>query len=442
MSDHSTAGRSPERRGRYTVERTLGRGGMASVYLARDTELGRPVALKALAPHLAEEEGFRARFLREARLAARLAHPNVVQVYDVGEDEHGPFIVTEYVEGQTLADELRERGRFSPEQAVELAIQVCAGLEAAHGAGLVHRDIKPQNILLRRDGTAKIADFGIARSRDATILTEQGTVLGTAAYLAPEQARGEPVTAAADLYALGAVLYEMLTGRRPFQGETLPELLIQREQGAIKPPSELTPRIVPELENVIMRCLALNPDYRPESAAALARMLAATLPEPLTQPLPEPTGIRATEVLTESALPTRPLRRAPSNWGRLPAALRRPSRALPALAAGLLLALGLAFGFILDRPTGGESQRTATTGTAAPAQQQPTVEPTTAAQRPTALSCSEIEERKRELEEEKKAIEERKRQTKDKAQRDALEQQKRAIDDRKRELDEERKSCR
>ncbi|HVH52010.1 MAG TPA: protein kinase, partial [Gaiellaceae bacterium] len=176
---------------RYTVERKLGRGGMATVYLARDTVLDRPVALKVLAEHLADDDEFRERFLREARLAAKFVHPNVVQVYDADEDGRGPFIVMEYVDGHTLADELKRRGRLPPAEVVGIGIQVCAALEAAHEAGLVHRDIKPQNILLRPDGRVKIADFGIARSLEATRHTEIGTVLGTAAYLAPEQARGE-----------------------------------------------------------------------------------------------------------------------------------------------------------------------------------------------------------------------------------------------------------
>ena len=235
MSSDASGSGAAKHQSRYIIERTLGRGGMATVYLARDGELDRLVALKVLSPHLAEEESFRARFLREARLTARLVHANVVQVYDVGEDERGPFIVMEYVEGETLAAELARRRTFAPEEAVGLALQLCAGLEAAHAAGLVHRDIKPHNVLLRRDGVAKIVDFGIARAIDTTLHTEQGAILGTAAYLAPEQARGEPVTAVADLYALGIVLYELLTGRRPFAAETLPALVLEREQGLIVP---------------------------------------------------------------------------------------------------------------------------------------------------------------------------------------------------------------
>ncbi len=269
---------------------------MAVVELAQDTELGRTVAVKLLADNLARDRALRERFLREARLAAGLAHPNVVRVFDAGEDDGRPFIVMEYVDGQTVDELLRSEGRLSPNAAVEVAIQVCAGLEAAHAAGLVHRDIKPQNLLVRADGVLKIADFGIARMDDGTRLTATGTVLGTAAYLAPEQASGEDVTAAADIYALGAVLYELLTGRPPRRVETLAALVPSLDE-PIAPVRELAPEIPSELELVVMRCLARHPQYRPPSAAELAAELAGACPEAPTQPLPAPTGVRATEVL-------------------------------------------------------------------------------------------------------------------------------------------------
>jgi serine/threonine protein kinase len=256
---------------------------MASVYLAEDAELDRPVAVKLLAGHLAGDAGFRTRFVREARMAAGLSHPNVVQVYDAGEEDGRPWIVMEYVAGTTLADEVARSGPLAPDAVVALARQACAGLEHAHRAGLVHRDVKPHNLLLREDGALKIADFGIARALEETRLTEAGSVLGTAAYLSPEQAAGEPVTAAADVYALGVVLYELLTGRTPFAFASLADLAALGHESPT-PVRDLAPGVSPELEAAVMRCLARNPAYRPSSAAALARELSS--PEPVTEPLP------------------------------------------------------------------------------------------------------------------------------------------------------------
>jgi serine/threonine-protein kinase len=310
--------------GRYRVERPLGHGAMSTVDLARDVELDRPVALKRLAENLARDDELRARFQREARLAARLAHPNVVRIYDVGEDEDGrPFIAMEYVAGETLAELLARRGPLPPDEVAELGVQACHALAAAHGAGLVHRDVKPQNLLLRRDGVLKLGDFGVAFGLEGTRLTMAGTVLGTAAYLAPEQARGEEVTAAADVYGLGAVLYELLTGRPPRNPATIAEL---STTDAIPMPQDAPAT----LARIVMRCLADDPADRPASAAEVAVELAATLPERATLPLPDHPSLRATQI---KAPPPRAARPRP----RL--ALLLAAAAAVAVVAGIVAAL-------------------------------------------------------------------------------------------------------
>jgi serine/threonine-protein kinase len=252
---------------------------MAVVYRARDTELQRPVAVKLLAEHLASDEEFRERFLREVRLAGGLSHPNIVNVFDAGEVEGRPFMVMELVEGVTLADEVARRKRFPYEEACGLMAQACSGLEHAHEAGLVHRDIKPQNLILRPDGLLKIADFGIARAVGAaTQLTAAGTVLGTAAYLAPEQAAGEQVTPAADIYSLGAVLYELITGGPPHTFDTLAQLVAKQRGGRVQSLRDFAPEVPAALDDLILRCLSPEPAARPSSAAALADELGGTAP--------------------------------------------------------------------------------------------------------------------------------------------------------------------
>jgi serine/threonine-protein kinase len=307
---------------------------MATVDLAHDVELDRPVALKRLAENLARDEELRRRFLREARLAARLAHPNVVRVFDVGEDDGRPFIAMEYVEGQTLAELIARRGRLPAGEAATLGMQMCAGLAAAHAAGLVHRDVKPQNLLLGTDGVLKLGDFGIAVGPEGTRLTLAGTVLGTAGYLAPEQARGEQVTAAADIYAVGAVLYELLTGEPSRTAGSLAEL---GSQDGFRSPdlAARAPDAPPELVAAVTACLSFSPEDRPPSAAVLARLLAPVSSETETLSLPPDPAQRATEIL---ARPERPR----SWWtGRRLAA----GAALVAAAiAGLVLAVALSSG--------------------------------------------------------------------------------------------------
>jgi eukaryotic-like serine/threonine-protein kinase len=289
--------------GRYALERPLGRGGMAEVMLARDTALDRDVAVKLLAERVRGDRDLRERFLREGRFAARLSHPNVVGVYDSGEEDGRPYIVMECVDGASLAEELGRRGPLAPAEVAELGRQACEGLAHAHARGLVHRDVKPQNLLLRPDGTVKVADFGIARAAGGgATLTQAGTLLGTAAYMAPEVVAGEPAGPAADVYSLGAVLYELVTGEPPQHATTLAELA---EQEPPRPPSERTDGIPRRFEETIMRCLARDPEHRP-SAAELARDLAVPA--------------AASERPTEVARPAAPSPRRRRDW-LVPAAL-------------------------------------------------------------------------------------------------------------------------
>jgi eukaryotic-like serine/threonine-protein kinase len=256
--------------GRYRVESRVGSGGMAVVYRGRDERLGRPVAIKVLADNLAADDGFRARFVREAQLAAGLSHPNIVHVYDTGEDADGrPYIVMEYIDGESLAATVQRVDRLSPQRVTEVALDCCAGLEYAHAAGLVHRDIKPHNLLVDRRGTVRIVDFGVARSLDGASITRTGSVLGTTAYQAPEQARGEQVTTAADMYSLGATLYQLLTGQTP---------------GLRSRVAALSPDVPRALRDGVMRCLAADP---------LARPTAGALTAALTRPADEVTRVMA-----------------------------------------------------------------------------------------------------------------------------------------------------
>jgi serine/threonine-protein kinase len=253
--------------GRYRVEEQLGRGGMAQVFKGTDTVLGRPVAIKVLAPQFAQDEAFVARFRREAQAAARLNHPNLVSVFDTGSDDGTHYIVMEYVEGRTLADFLSAGGRLMPQRAIELATAVAQGLAFAHAQGVVHRDIKPGNIMVTRQGEVKVMDFGIARlTTSAETIEQTAAVLGTAAYLSPEQARGEAVDARSDIYSLGCVLYEMLVGRPPFSGDSAVAVAYKHVQEAPVPPSHLNADVSPQLDAVVMRALSKNRANRYQSA--------------------------------------------------------------------------------------------------------------------------------------------------------------------------------
>jgi serine/threonine-protein kinase len=267
---------------------------MSTVYRATDRVLERTVAVKILAEHLSDDEKFVARFRREALAVAKLIHPNIVQVYDTGVDRDRHYIVMEYVEGKSVAQLLQTRGRLGPETAVEVGVQSCAGLEYAHRAGIIHRDVKPGNLMViggpagRRaresaggheprtgEMTVKLTDFGIARASAQTRLTQVGSVVGTAAYLAPEQARGEEATPAADVYALGVVLYQVLTGRLPWEGSTLAELAIRRENETPLAPSSYDPDVPPTLSRAVLRSLEGDPARRYSTARELAQALEA-----------------------------------------------------------------------------------------------------------------------------------------------------------------------
>jgi serine/threonine protein kinase len=253
--------------GRYEVEEELGRGGMAKVYRGTDTVLGRPVAVKILAPQFTDDPSFVNRFRREAQAAARLNHPNLVSVYDTGSDDGVHFIVMEYVEGRTLADYLAGGGRIMPQRAIEIAEAVSQALTAAHAQGVIHRDIKPGNIMITPSGDVKVADFGIARViAGAETIAQTAAVLGTAAYLSPEQAQGQPVDQRSDLYSLGCVLYEMVAGRPPFTGDSPVAVASKQVLEQPVPPSKLNPDVSPQLDAVIMRTLAKNPVNRYGSA--------------------------------------------------------------------------------------------------------------------------------------------------------------------------------
>ncbi len=259
--------------GRYELGRRLGIGGMSTVQLALDRRLERNVAVKLLAEHLADDPAFVSRFRREALAAARLVHPNVVQVFDFGFDEtaHHHFIVMEAVPGRSCAELLRERGHLDAEEAVEIVAQACRGLDYAHRNGVVHRDVKPGNLLVTDDGVVKLADFGIAKATEQSSITQVGSVLGTAAYLAPEQARGEASGPRSDLYALGVVAYQLLSGRLPYEATSLSELALKQQREMPTPLEQLNPDVPPALAQAVAVALELEPEGRYETAAAMER---------------------------------------------------------------------------------------------------------------------------------------------------------------------------
>jgi eukaryotic-like serine/threonine-protein kinase len=272
--------------GRYRLDRRLGAGGMSTVFLAIDTVLERQVAVKLLAEHLADDEVFVQRFRHEALAAARLQHPNIVQVFDSGQDQasHRHYIVMEYVDGPSCSDLLREHGQLGIDDTVRIIVEACHGLDYAHRQGVVHRDVKPGNLLISNEtGAVKLADFGIAKAAEQTRVTQVGSVLGTAAYLSPEQAQGKEAGPASDIYSLGVCAYQLLTGRLPYEYSSLTELALKQQNEGFEPIRHFRREVPPELDRAIQLCLSRDPDARYGSALELGEALEAGVEGEATQ---------------------------------------------------------------------------------------------------------------------------------------------------------------
>ena len=260
--------------GRYQVDSRIARGGMATVYLATDLRLERQVAVKIMHGHLADDSAFRMRFIQEARSAARLAHPNVVSVFDQGQDSDMAYLVMEYLPGITLRDLLKDFGKLTPEQTVDVMDSVLRGLAAAHEAGIVHRDVKPENVLLADDGRIKIGDFGLARATTANTASGQA-LLGTIAYLSPELLTRGVADARSDIYAAGIMLFEMLTGEQPFQGEQPMQVAYQHANDQVPLPSGRVPTIPDSLDQLVRWSTERDPEKRPADARRMHEQLQA-----------------------------------------------------------------------------------------------------------------------------------------------------------------------
>jgi eukaryotic-like serine/threonine-protein kinase len=372
---------------RYRLDEVIGRGGMSTVYRATDLSLDRVVAVKvAMDPLLERDPVYASRFKREARAAAGISNSGVATVYDAGADGPTRYIVMEYVEGRDLAALLRDEGPLAPNRAAGIAEQVADTLAAAHAAGIVHRDIKPGNVMVTPDGHVKVLDFGIARTTDGVNLTQTASVLGTAPYMSPEQAMGQPADARSDIYSLGCVLYEMLTGKPPFMGDLPAAVLHQHVRVAPKSPRAVNPNVPPALDALVLEMLAKSPDDRPQTAAEVRDRLAgldsttaATTPLP---PAPPPT------------MRTVPLRPAPAPDPVPPTRAVTPPRREGGPAAWVvftviaLLLLGAAVAYAVTRGDSGKSSSSSSHSTPPTTHVSTTPPPSTSASTSTSTSSS------------------------------------------------------
>lgn len=353
--------------GRYELGELVGSGGMGEVYAGRDTKLDRAVALKFLRKDMASQEDLRSRFEAEARAAGRLSHANVVGVFDTGEHEGNPFIVMELLSGRTLADEAVS-GPATEDRARRVCREIVSALKASHAQGVLHRDLKPGNVLLCQDGSVKVGDFGVAKMAEGMDLTQAGIMLGTPAYLAPERIEGEPASAATDIYSVGVMLYEFLAGRKPFDADTPLGMIRAIQQEQVPSLAELRPDVDPAFAAVIDKAMARDPAIRYASASEME----ADLMEPVVQPatgdatlpqgVPNPTMVMETPGAPGGANPTvvsRPaVRRRANPWNRL----TRRNKMGVIIAAALLL-----FTLVVVRSFSDEIPAATPTPTASPA---------------------------------------------------------------------------